>query len=1796
MKGLKRWVAMVLIAMVTLGMPTGGGVFATGPAVLDQEQAVTAGNVFFNADYSRFQTFTPAITGNLSQIDLNIDGSVGSPGLIKVSLYKEGDLSTPLATALSAGQSAGWVPIDFSGTLPYLKRETMYRMVVSTEYGGVSNGYAWYMSGGNVYTRGSSSAFGHDFSFRTYMIGDYSTSPSESLVSRAHSSLVADGVSQTTISVKLKDAQGTDLTTGGATVTILSTLGTVGVVTDHNNGTYTATLTAPVTVGTAAISAYVSGIPITATTSVQFVPGAPSPATSTVEAGVAALTADGTSQTTVSVKLKDAQGNNLTTGGAAVAIASTLGTVGAVTNHNNGTYTATLTAPVTVGSGTISASVGGSTLAATASVQFVPGASSPVTSTIEAGDAALAADGTSQTTVSVKLKDAQGNALTTGGAAVTIASTLGAVGAVTDHNNGTYTATLTAPVTVGTGTISASVGGSALAATASVQFVPGAPSPATSTVETGVAALTADGTSQTTVSVKLKDAQGNALTTGGATVVIVSTLGTVGAVTDHNNGTYTATLTAPVTVGAGTISASVGGSTLAATASVQFVPGAPSPATSTVETGDAALTADGTSQTTVSVKLKDAQGNALTTGGATVVIVSTLGTVGAVTDHNNGTYTATLTAPVTVGAGTISASVGGSEITATTSVQFVPGASSPVTSTVETGDAALTADGTSQTTVSVKLKDVQGNALTTGGSTVVIASTLGAVGAVTDHNNGTYTATLTAPVTVGSGTISASVGGSTLAATASVQFVPGASSAATSTLTVDEAVLTADGTSQTTVSVKLKDAQGNNLTTGGAAVAIASTLGAVGAVTDHNNGTYTATLTAPVTVGTGTISASVGGSTLAATASVQFVPGASSAATSTLTVDEAVLTADGTSQMTVSVKLKDAQGNDLTTGGATVVIASTLGAVGTVTDHNNGTYTAMLTAPVTVGTGTISASVGGSTLAATTSVQFAPGVPSSATSTLTVGDATLTADGKSQTTVSVKLKDAQGNDLTIGGATVVIGSTLGAVGAVTDHNNGTYTATLTAPVTIGTAAISASIGGSAIGQMSSVQFVPGEVSASRSAVTATDLVVRADGSSKASIFVKLKDDYDHPLIGKRVQLQANGGRSVIDTVYGLTNAEGMAAFAVSNTAAEKVTYFAKEEASGLSLDQTVDIAFTYDQPPVIRLQADPVGPTFGSVTVSVTASVYGEFNSVSAMKWAAGSRPISYFDTQGAAMTDHFTVQENGIYSVYAADAAGNANVSMIEVQNIVPLSSDSSLSGWQLSGAGGMVKFDFDPGTTSYSAAAGHSVYGLKMLLATSNAYSIVRVNGLQVTSNSFTDEYALATGKNTFEVSVTAQDGSVKKYTLEVIRAAASANSDPISPPGDSSASNWLAMRINDREVSGISSFQRDASGASSIDVLLNRDTLIKVLESTSAATDWNLSVAIENEADTIILRLSGEAVALLAEKTAAITLKTKHGQYRLPLAEIANQGHDWTNGGEAQITIEQGSGEASPDLQEAADKGGFRLVGDPVHFTVNVVRNGESREIASFSRYVERVIYLPKDAAGTASTAVVWDRKLGVHPVPTEFTEVDGHQAAVIRSLTNSTYVLVSRTPQLTDIQGHWAAAEIEGMNRRMIVNGVDGSRFAPEAVITRAELAALLARALGLPGGGEDAAFRDVSESSWYSGAIAAVKAYGIIDGFKDGTFGPNREVSRQEAIVMIIRALRLANAATAASSEEAQADLDVFADRNQIGVWASDAIRTAIAEGLVKGYGDELRPRESLTRAETTVLIHRMLLKAGLIDS
>lgn len=98
-----------------------------------------------------------------------------------------------------------------------------------------------------------------------------------------------------------------------------------------------------------------------------------------------------------------------------------------------------------------------------------------------------------------------------------------------------------------------------------------------------------------------------------------------------------------------------------------------------------------------------------------------------------------------------------------------------------------------------------------------------------------------------------------------------------------------------------------------------------------------------------------------------------SAATSTITASPTSLTADGTTTSTITVQLKDTNGNNLTASGGTIVLATTLGSLGGVTDNQDGTYAATLTSSTTTGTATISGTLAGATITDTATVTMTDG-------------------------------------------------------------------------------------------------------------------------------------------------------------------------------------------------------------------------------------------------------------------------------------------------------------------------------------------------------------------------------------------------------------------------------------------------------------------------------------------------------------------------------------------------------------------------------------------------------------------------------------------------------------------------------------------------------------------------------------------------------------------------------------------------------------------------------------------------------
>ncbi len=374
---------------------------------------------------------------------------------------------------------------------------------------------------------------------------------------------------------------------------------------------------------------------------------------------------------------------------------------------------------------------------------------------------------------------------------------------------------------------------------------PGAASAAHSLmIGTSTNTMIADGVSTSIVKMQARDIHGINLISGGATVVFTNSIGTMGATTDNGDGTYQATLTAPVTVGTALVSAKLGGTAIASSGTATNVSSVAiactlGPVSATVSTAVANPTtaaADGATASTITVTAKDAQGRPLS--GQTISLnvsgsgntVSTPAPTGA-----NGQTTATLTSTVAE-TKTITVTIGSTQINAQPTVTFTAQGVSGFNSTaVASPNTGLVADGVSTSTITVTAKD--GNNLPLSGKTVVLSvsgsGNIFAQPAPTDVN-GQATATLQSTVAE-TKTITVTVDGTTINAQPTVAFVPGP---ATQIAFTSQPVTTPVSVTLPAVAVQIEDQTGNPVPQSGATVTLALSAGTLSGtnpqVTDAN--------------------------------------------------------------------------------------------------------------------------------------------------------------------------------------------------------------------------------------------------------------------------------------------------------------------------------------------------------------------------------------------------------------------------------------------------------------------------------------------------------------------------------------------------------------------------------------------------------------------------------------------------------------------------------------------------------------------------------------------------------------------------------------------------------------------------------------------------------------------------------------------------------------------------------------------------------------------------------------------------
>ena len=183
--------------------------------------------------------------------------------------------------------------------------------------------------------------------------------------------------------------------------------------------------------------------------------------------------------------------------------------------------------------------------------------------------------------------------------------------------------------------------------------------------------------------------------------------------------------------------------------------------------------------------------------------------------------------------------------------------------------------------------------------------------------------------------------------------------------------------------------------------------------------------------------------------------------------------------------------------------------------------------------------------------------------------------------------------------------------------------------------------------------------------------------------------------------------------------------------------------------------------------------------------------------------------------------------------------------------------------------------------------------------------------------------------------------------------------------------------------------------------------------------------------------------------------------------------------------------------------------------------------------------------------------------------------------------------SDVKNHANKAAIEALASRGIITGMGQGTFMPNKTMTRAEFAAIVTRALGLAAK-DTKAFTDVPSSKWYAGYIGTANSSGIVNGVGSGKFNPDGTITRQEAAAMVARAAKLCGLDTAMDAAATKDMLAQFGDYRSVASWAKEPMAFCYSVNILDQRDLNIEPTKAILRCEIAQMLYNMLSAAELI--
>ncbi|KAJ3198243.1 hypothetical protein HK101_007764 [Irineochytrium annulatum] len=539
-----------------------------------------------------------------------------------------------------------------------------------------------------------------------------------------------------------------------------------------------------------------------------------------------------------------------------------------------------------------------------------------------------------------------------------------------------------------------------------------------------------------------------------------------------------------------------------------------------------------------------------------------------------------------------------------------------------------------------------------------------------------------------------------------------------------------------------------------------------------------------------------------------------------------------------------------------------------------------------------------------------------------------------------------------------------------------------------------------------------------------------------------------------------------------------------------------------------------------------------------------------------------------------------------------------------------------------------FDPAKDTYTISVPNSVYQFQLTPTALDPLAKIEIavgdgEWNEVTSGSASENLPLQVGGNTIVVKVTDSLGHVTEYKINVNRASSDngnngggnnggggntgGNSGSTPAPTPAPVPTPTPAPVKDNlETTRDGSHQPFATSKPSD----NKETLVqvdpaKLKDAMSQGTGQQFAIHSPNDGDMKVDGLTLETLKQLVDQGSKLNISNPLAIYPVPggkmdLNGVSGQlGNAALNDIDVHIDITRSSDTLIDSAETRAASQGYELLVTPVDLDLTFSKDGQTVRSGQLNGYAPKYIALPEGIdPNRITTGVIINPDGSIFHVPTVVTKVDSRYYALINDLRSSgSYSVIWNPQDFEDARSHWGKIDVNNIAARLDLKGNGDNTFSPNRQVTRSEFAEIVVLGLGLMR--QDAPqnlFPDVNNSAWFRNAVALANEFGIVRGYDNGNFYGNQEITREQGFAMVARAYRLIEPDAAISPNQMNSELERYSDAADVSNWAKEDVAQLIAAGIIQGNGPEvLSPKTTMTRAEVTALIARMLKVTNLID-